>query len=160
MKNKYVTENDITTVYDSNGNSFIIDTNMIDYVGQMKWYVDKTKGYVKSTTTKIYLHKYLMQNTDGVVDHINRDKADNRISNLRICTTQENNMNRAVSKNNQSGIKGVSYCANRNRPSKYKASIGYDGKKIFLGYYRTKEEAEEVYKQKAIELFGEYAPLV
>lgn len=43
----------------------------------------------------------------GEIDHINGNKQDNRFSNLRICTHQQNNHNQAIRRNNTSGVKGV-----------------------------------------------------
>ena len=160
MKNKmiYQINGDVTTMYDPQGKSFIIDTDQLEKVLLCNWYVEK-KGYVRTSSRKfgrVTLHRYLL-GTDKPIDHINREKNDNRLSNLRICTVQENNMNRGVFCTNKSGVKGVSTCANE-KPAKYKASIGLNGKKIFLGYYKTVEDAKRAYDEKAAELFGEYAP--
>ncbi|MDA6380520.1 HNH endonuclease signature motif containing protein [Escherichia coli] len=46
---------------------------------------------------------------DGFIDHINRVRTDNRISNLRLVTHSENMQNRKIQKNNKSGYRGVSW---------------------------------------------------
>lgn len=84
----------------------------------------------------------------GIVDHINRDKLDNRIANLRDTNCSVNGMNtmRASGKS-KSGLRGVAYRAETGR---WSAKIKVEGKCIWLGTYATPEEAHEVYmKAKA-----------
>lgn len=89
------------------------------------------------------------------VDHINGNRADNRKSNLRICTNQENSMNRNKNKNNTSGYKGVVYDKER---KKWRARIQHNGKHYASPRrYDTPEEAYEWYKEKSNELFGKYS---
>lgn len=71
-----------------------------------------------------------------MLDHINRIKNDNRISNLRIATPQENQHNR--------DDKG--YCFDKSR-NKFMCYIKLNGKQINLGRYNTEEEAKMVYKE-------------
>jgi hypothetical protein len=75
----------------------------------------------------------------GVVDHINRDKLDNRISNLRDIPKRENHLNCRKSKNNTSGVTGVFMCKRR-----WQASIVVNYKTIYLGRFDTVEEAARV----------------
>ena len=70
------------------------------------------------------------------IDHINRDRSDNRIINLRSVTLQQNQFNRCG--------KGYTFENSRN---KYKAQIRLEGKTIHLGLFNTPSEAEEAYKQ-------------
>jgi hypothetical protein len=87
------------------------------------------------------------------IDHINRDKQDNRISNLREATRTQNQAN--LFKTNKSGFKGVHM-----RPSgTFYAHIGNNGKQHYIGSYKTANEAAIAYNKKAIELFGEFAAL-
>ncbi len=107
------------------------------------------------------MHRFIM-NADitTLVDHKNRDTLDNRKCNLRLCTKSENMRNRAMSKNNQSGYKGVRYFPFGRRKTKFwKAQIVFNHKYIHIGYYHTKEEAALAYNTKAKELFGEFACL-
>lgn len=87
------------------------------------------------------------------VDHINNDKTNNNVNNLRYVTIQQNNFNQKLSSKNTSGIKGISYYVNIN---KYRAQIQFNGKSYHLGYFETIEEAKEARIKKANELFGEY----
>jgi len=87
------------------------------------------------------------------IDHIDNNKTNNNISNLRWVTKSENGMNASLSSNNTSGTKGVSFHKTSN---KWQAIIQLNGKKIHIGRYETKEDAIEARKAKALELFGEY----
>tara|TARA_R110000744_G_scaffold147914_1_gene260955 strand:- start:108 stop:617 length:510 start_codon:yes stop_codon:yes gene_type:complete len=69
-----------------------------------------------------------------IIDHKNRDKLDNQVSNLRVVSYQQNNFNR--------NYKG--YSKERN---KYRARIFVNGKKISLGTYETEAEASNAYQQ-------------
>lgn len=99
------------------------------------------------------LHRLIMNTPKGyVTDHINGDKLDNRRENLRICTQHQNSMNTRISKNNKSGVKGVS-----TTPSgKYRARIMLNGVEIGLGRYETLEEAAKARKRAERKYFGEY----
>lgn len=80
----------------------------------------------------------------GDVDHINRNRADNRIANLRELSRADNLANSGPRERSQSGIKGVSLRPLRNgrRPNKaWRADIMIDGKRYFLGNFYTVEDA-------------------
>ena len=91
----------------------------------------------------------------GLIDHINREIKDNRISNLRDVNNSENAQNRVASKNNKLGIKGVSYCK---YAKKFEASITCDGIKKRIGYFKTAEDASSAYKKEAL-LIHKYNPV-
>ena len=77
------------------------------------------------------------------LDHINRQKGDNRIANLRECDATLNATNVvAPLPRSISGRRGVSWFA---QYQKWKATIQYHGRKIFLGHFDDPAEAEEVY---------------
>lgn len=88
------------------------------------------------------------------VDHINNNRSDNRIDNLRQATHAQNMSNRPRNSNNKTGIKGVSY---EERYRKYRAVIRVNYKQKFLGYYDTPEEAGDAYRVAATAKFGEFA---
>lgn len=79
----------------------------------------------------------------GQIDHINGDKADNRISNLRDVPARVNQQNRRRSQaNNKLGLLGVCKPAGSNR---YTAQIKVDGKRRTIGTFSTAEAASEAY---------------
>jgi len=88
------------------------------------------------------------------IDHINGDRADNRLINLREASHGENNRNRGAHKDNVSGFKGVAYMK---RDGRYKARINVNKVCINLGHYDTAEEAHEAYMKAARELHGQFA---
>lgn len=74
------------------------------------------------------------------IDHINRECADNRISNLRLVSPSINQRNKGLGKNNKSGASGVRY---RRDIRRWCAEIGVTRKTICLGYFATFHEALE-----------------
>ena len=131
----------------------IIDLDDVDKVKNYKWYL-KDKGYVYSKTLGILLHRFIMDpHDDMVVDHINHDPLDNRKSNLRICTKQQNNMNKSLNSNNMSGVSGVYWNKQINR---WIAQIKLYDEQIYIGSYKTIEAATQARKNAEIEYFGEY----
>ena len=84
---------------------------------------------------------------DGFVDHINQNKDDNRICNLRLATKSENMRNRPAQKNNKLGVKGVHW---DKRGKRFVAQIRTScGKSRFLGGFHTIEEASRAYQNAA-----------
>ena len=104
------------------------------------------------------MHRFVMDyyDKDMVVDHINRNKLDNRKANLRTSTRRENTINKSVQSNNTSNIPGVSWRKDRN---KWRAYITVNGKQISLGMFKDKEEAVKARKEGEREYFGEFAPI-
>ena len=86
------------------------------------------------------------------VDHIDGNRANNNVSNLRWATYTENCRNSTLSKNNTTGIKGVKKIAE----NKYTAGITISRQVIHLGTFKTLEEAKEARQKKANEIFGEF----
>lgn len=87
------------------------------------------------------------------IDHINCQRSDNRIENLRKASNSENSRNTLISSNNTSGIKGVSMA----RSGKWVAKIHHDGKSKHLGTFDTQGEAAIAYKDAANQHYGEFA---
>lgn len=83
---------------------------------------------------------------NGYIDHINGVRDDNRMSNLRVCTNIQNSYNRGPNRNNTTGYKGVSYYKGS---GKYMAQIQYNGIKLHLGLFTSKEKAAVAYNNAA-----------
>lgn len=75
---------------------------------------------------------------DKHIDHINGDKSDNRIANLRAVTKLENNRNTSMPRHNTTGTVGVYHCA---RYGTWEASITVNQRRMNLGTYKTMAEA-------------------
>ena len=118
-------------------------------------------GYIRIILkgVKYYAHRLAWFYVNGVwpskdIDHKNRNGLDNRWDNLREATHNQNMHNKKIHKNNVTGYKGVSYVKKGNR---YKASIKVNFKTVYLGCFKTPEEAHAVYCKAAEELHQEFA---
>lgn len=104
------------------------------------------------------LHKIIAErmglDVSKLTDHKDCDKTNNRRSNLREATREQNQMNRKINSNNKSGYKGVYW---NKVMQKWEAVIRVDGKQIHLGYYDYAEQAHLYYCIAAIKHFGEFA---
>lgn len=87
-----------------------------------------------------------------LIDHKDNDGLNNRWSNLREANKQQNSVNSGCSKNNKLGLKGVSFSHGR-----FRATIGINGKQIWLGYHDTPQAAHEAYVAAAKKYHGEFA---
>ena len=88
----------------------------------------------------------------GLIDHVNGDKTDNRIANLRLATKSTNGANSKTRCDSSIGLKGVY----RNR-ARYSARISCNGTRYRLGTYDTPELAHAAYCAAARRYFGEFA---
>lgn len=87
------------------------------------------------------------------IDHIDCDRLNNRISNLRAATQSQNGMNSKMSKNNTSGVKGVHWGAD----GKWRAAIIIKHRMIALGGFDRLEDAAAVVADAREKLHGEFA---
>jgi hypothetical protein len=87
------------------------------------------------------------------IDHINGDRGDNRITNLRLATHTENTRN---GRKLTPGLKGAHWRKHRSK-APWLSRIGKDGKYFHLGCFATAEEAHAAYVKAATEMFGEFA---
>lgn len=128
----------------------------LEYAGKITehtWWIAKN-GY-PTTTIKdknIPMHTFLGFKW---YDHQNQNKLDNRKSNLRPCTKQENQRNCSISKNNTSGFTGVTWSKNR---QKWVAQIMVDYKTINLGRFVNKDDAIRARLLAEAKYFKEFAP--
>ena len=79
------------------------------------------------------------------IDHLNNNKSDNKIENLRSPTSAKRSRNRGMSKTNTSGFKGVSWHA---ESQKWTARVGFEGKRIWCGHFDDKADAVEAVRNK------------
>lgn len=88
------------------------------------------------------------------IDHINGERADNRIANLRQATISQQRANSRMKRTNQCGFKGVHWHIST---QKWRAMITRDRKVYRLGLFETPEQAHRAYVAAAERLFGEFA---
>lgn len=90
----------------------------------------------------------------GEIDHINGNRSDNRIVNLRVATRRQQLMNQKLLKRNKSGYKGVHFVKD---VKKWNAQIKIDGKSTSLGFFDDPKEAHAAYVEAAERAFDKFA---
>ena len=142
----------------------LIDEADFDLVRKHAWYVMKsprssyagTSIYENGKQKTIRLHRLILGVTESKlqVDHIDGNGLNNRRSNLRVCSSAQNMMNKRKYLNSTSGIKGVYAVRN-----KWRAIITHKGDRFNLGLFEQREDAAKAYDMAARNLFGEFANL-
>lgn len=157
--NDFKVVGDIVYIYTTHHNGevsgfFIIDKCDLDSVITRKWRMWKNRVYT-GNKMPISISQYLIPNTEkGMsIDHINQNPFDNRRSNLRVITQQENTQNRCLMSTNVSGFAGIWFDKSRN---KWCSEIKYNYLKCFLGRYDSLEDACYVRYVAEELVFGEY----
>lgn len=119
--------------------------NKISCVGSSGYIIVGFKGrrYLAHRLIWLYAHGVM---PDGEIDHINRNRQDNRISNLRDATSSENNLNRDILSNNTSGTIGVSW---HKASCKWGAKLARNGVVKWLGLFESKDLAIQA-REKAV----------
>jgi|SRR5690606_4256296 len=137
------------------GDYALVDDEDYDRVMQYNWYLD-TGGYARNDTVGA-MHRMVTNAPDGTdVDHIFHNKLDNRKSQLRVCTHQENGFNRKRRAFGTSKYNGVFWDKSRNR---WHVRIMVDYKKIYIGRFEDEEEAARAYDEEAKKHHREFATL-
>jgi hypothetical protein len=145
----------------NNGEVTLIDRSDADLVAGLAWRL-LNNGYVMAQRGKMYfyLHRLIAGAGEGErVDHINRDKLDNRTVNLRIATASQNGANRGPDRRRlgtSSRHKGVFWAKQKKR---WVANIHIDGKTKYLGYFLDEDDAARAYNAAALAQWGEFARL-
>lgn len=126
------------------GHFALVDDEDFEFLHQYKWhYTENKRGYpyairnVGNTTQR--MHRLLLNPPKGMdVDHKNGFGLDNRRTNIWVCTRSQNQMNRK-SGSNSSGVPGVHW---RKRSKRYEVDITLNRKNIYIGFFRTLNEAK------------------
>jgi len=121
------------------GQRTLVDDSTLKQYGHMSWFLSDTGYAVRrpslddGTKVTIRLHRLVTNAPEGmVVDHVKKDKLDNRLSNLRVCTQKTNTQNRKNTK---------VYAWDK---SKAKWIVRY--RSTFYGRYETEQEAKKAYQ--------------
>ncbi len=158
--NKYDLSGEYGIGYSPKGEEFYFDLDDYDKIKDYYWQFNN-RGYAyfvfrrNKKNIKVFLHRLILNpESDMTVDHINGVRHDNRKTNLRIATPEQNNYNRRMLDSNTSGCTGVTWIKERNR---WRASLEYKGKKIGLGFYRNFEDAVKARRAGEDKYYGEYS---
>lgn len=159
--NTYDLSGDYGIGYTPSGEPFYFDIEDYDKIKQYCWSINeygyvKTSVYIDNNTSRtIRMHRLIMDvldNDDVVVDHIGHNCRDNRKSQLRICTQDDNTYNTITRSTNTSGFKGVSWDIEK---QKWLVQIWANNKKIHIGRYnnindaiKARKDAEEKYHKE------------
>lgn len=151
------------------GKVALVDDVDYEELSKYKWYANKHHSgnfyAVRQSPSKkgkqhlIRMHRQILGlkfKDKCLGDHINHNTLDNRRDNLRICTQQQNEMNRKPNKNTSSQFKGVTW--NKQR-GKWMTRISINGVRKYLGYFALEELAALAYDMIAIREHGEFACL-
>lgn len=145
----------------------LVDDEMWALVENFVWYLqycEDTKTFYVATSLKenekykVYpLHRMIMNNPiNKIIDHINHNGLDNRISNLRVCSHSENMQHRKVGVKGSSIYKGVSL---NKRDNLYYSAIKNNKITYYLGCFKKEIEAAACYDNYAKIFHGDFAVL-
>ena len=118
--------------------------------GYLSIVIDRQRHYVHRLAF-LYTLGYLPTEQ---VDHVDRDKSNNRWSNLREATCTQNRTNTGLKSSNTSGYIGVTWSKQHRR---WQARIRAGGRRIYLGSFRTAEAASAARERAAKEFHKEFA---
>lgn len=138
-----------------------VDDEDYEEMSKYRWCRDaygyaQTSVRINGKKRNLKMHRLIVNTPDGKdTDHINRNKLDNRRSNLRICTHQQNSFNLRRPKRT-SKYNGVSWDKSR---EKWYACIQRDGKTLGIGRFIKESDAARAYDNTARQIHGEFACL-
>ncbi len=118
------------------------------------------KGYrkVKYRKAQLSQHRVIFFIHHGympeLIDHIDCDRSNNRLENLRACTSAQNNQNARLAVTNTSGHKGVHFNKDDNA---WAAEVKHNGKRIRFRYFKNKDDAINAVREARERLHGEFA---
>lgn len=132
-------------------NTLIISDTDRELIKDFKLCFDESNGYFRlhKGNKRIYLHRYLMDAKKGdIVDHIDRNKCNNKRDNLRIVSKSLNNYNKDII--NPLG-RGIYFDKAGNR---YRACISFNDRTLKLGSFKNINDAKLKYNEKSLEIYG------
>lgn len=150
------------------GKVSVIDFEDFSRVRGFNWHAHRTKGLwyarrgvwnaLRKNNDSEYLHNRIFSPPAGqFVDHKNNNGLDNRRENLRECSKAQNAQAvRRKSPGKSSKFRGVAWHKQRER---WRASVEFGGRHIFLGLFDFEEDAAKAYDAAALKHFGEFAHL-
>lgn len=130
------------------------------YAGKPTGYTTESGHITISIDNKNYLsHRLAWLYMTGEwppngIDHRDGIPSNNRWSNLRLATQSQNNANAKLRSDNKTGHKGVTWCEGSRA---YQVHVSFNGVRHYFGCFNDPEKAAKVYREKAAELFGEFA---
>jgi hypothetical protein len=142
----------------------IVDDDDYEFLSKFPWR-RSTQGRpitnIRCLETKkrktVLLHKLIFSVENGLyVDHINGNFLDNRKSNLRQASPQQNQWNRKCGKMSKTGIKGVGFCK---KSKKWRVSMFFDGRYNTIGRFDCIGIAIKKYNEAARQKHGAFARL-
>ena len=150
----------------NNSGKALVDKDVAHDLEKYKWHVKKDGYMYRNASTEelkrgmprsIAMHRQLMGFPKGkTIDHINHNKLDNRLSNLRVASYADNQANSRKLKRTSSKYKGVRY---HRRDNVWHAYITIKGKQKHLGTFKSEKDAAQAYNNAAKRFFGEFALL-
>lgn len=153
-ENEFDLSGEFGVLWETNTNKEVyFDLCNAEQVLQHSWHEDSW-GYSATCINGVEIRMHTFLGCKGY-DHKNRNKKDNRMENLRPCTTQQNLYNKSKSKRNTSGVMGVSW---HNIADKWMARLSIDHKCIYLGLFVNKDDAIRARLNAEVKYFGEFAP--
>ncbi len=140
------------------GKFAIVDPEDYGRLNKYKWYASGNREKLYAARAegrkKVFMHREIIPIPHGMVaDHINRDRLDNRKTNLRPATTAQNAYNRP---RNGARFMGLSW---DNRRGKWRVRVSRNGKRISVGCFGEKTEAARAYDEAVKKYHGEFAVL-
>jgi len=144
-----------TTIPLSRGKHAIVSPEDYPKLAKHSWYFGRrgyamrSKNMPDDSRKTVSMHREILgARLDEEVDHKNRNRLDNRRENLRVLGHSANLHNRGAY--GSSGVAGVSW---DKRKKKWRAEIGRNGKRAWLGYHDTKADAEREYRAASAKVY-------